>query len=91
MVSWDSQDATTGVGTNYDVARGTFSLLVAGYPGGAICAQDDAPDTPYTELAGDCVVGLGDGCWYHVRAQSCGMATYGAGTFGDTLDPGPCP
>jgi len=94
VFSWDSQDASAGIGTNYDVARGTISLLrPSGYPAGAVCAQDDAPDTPYTELPGACsVIGSSDGCWYLVRGQNtCGTATYGAGTLGHTVDPGPCP
>ncbi len=92
VVAWDSQEASAGLATDYDVARGLISLLAGGYPAGAVCAQDDAPDTPYTEPAVDCPAGLDDGCWYLVRGQSsCGTATYGMGTSGHTLDPGPCP
>jgi len=91
-ISWDSQDTTAGSDTNYDVARGILSMLAGGYPAGAVCAQNDALDTPYTEPAIDCSAGPDDGCWYLVRAQSsCGTATYGTGTLGDTVDPGPCP
>src|SRR5262249_37762852 len=49
-LSWSSLDPIEGPQTRYDVARGALSVLhVSGFPGGATCAQDDVPDTPYAE------------------------------------------
>lgn len=93
-VAWDTQDPVAGPGTTYDVARGSLSTLRSGgYPGGAVCAQDDAADTPYDEGASSCSPASRDGCWYLARGQNqCRTGTYGSGTNGDTLDPaGPCP
>src|SRR4030095_7950793 len=93
-VAWDSQEAVPAPATSYDVARGSLSTLRSGgYPGGAVCAQDDAADTPYDEVGSPCSPAPQDGCWYLARGQNlCGTGTYGSGTNGATLDPAsPCP
>src|SRR6185369_5508027 len=70
-VSWTSEDAIVGPGTNYDVARGRLNLLhTGGYPGGAVCAANDLPNTPYLEPAPLCPNVPDNGCWYLGRAQN---------------------
>jgi len=80
QISWSSLDPIEGPQTRYDVVRGVLSALHAsGFPGGATCARDDLPDTPYAETASACDASPGDGCWYLVRAQNdCGAGSYGA-------------
>src|SRR5262249_19108147 len=88
--SWSSLDPALGAETSYDVARGILSVLRSGgFPGGAICASNDLPDTPYMEDASACGAGPGDGCWYLVRGQNgCGPGTYEAAALDSS---GPCP
>jgi hypothetical protein len=77
-LSWTSLDASAGPSTSYDVGRGAISTLrSSGYPGGAVCAANDVPDTPYDEPAATCPALVGDGCWYLARGQStCGTGSY---------------
>ena len=77
-ITWTSEDALVGPGTNYDVERGRLSLLhAAGYPGGAGCGANDLPNPPDNEPAPMCPNSVGNGCWYLGRAQnSCGTGTY---------------
>ena len=89
-VAWDSQDALAGIGTGYDLVRGSLlALRTSGFPAGAVCAANGLPDTPYTEAAGSCPALLGDGCWYLIRSRN----TCGTGTFGPPVmdAASPCP
>jgi hypothetical protein len=98
QIVWDSQDATCGTGTVYDVVTGSPSDLrpAAGYAN-AVCGQNDHPDTPYVDLNPD--PALGSIRYWLVRAWN--GCTTGGGTYGDStqvpdprdaLDAGvPCP
>jgi len=49
--------------------------------GGAVCAADNVPDTPYLEPAASCPNVPANGCWYLGRAQnSCGNSSYADGS-----------
>jgi N-acetylneuraminic acid mutarotase len=88
-VTWDSQAASAGPGTTYDVASGLTPTLGAGYQspaclstGGGTAGYDDGrPAPPLNQLY-----------WYLVRARnSCGTGDYGKGSNGVPRPIAACP
>ncbi|MCU0230294.1 MAG: glycoside hydrolase [Acidobacteria bacterium] len=76
-VRWNSQDATAGSATSYDLVTGDLAALRAS--GGftaATCLVNDVPDTPYDDSRSGPATGAG---WYYlVRAQHACTGTYGS-------------
>lgn len=80
-VSWQSQAATAGSGTVYDLVSGLLSSLTAtGAYGSAICLANNIAGTstpPYTDTRA--IPPVGDSYYYLIRAQnSCAVASFGA-------------
>ncbi|MGH9868615.1 MAG: matrixin family metalloprotease [Candidatus Polarisedimenticolia bacterium] len=98
VVSWDSQEASAGTGTGYDVVTGLAGdlRLNAGYAS-AVCGASLLADTPFADLNPD--VGVGEIRYWILRARNA--CNTGPGTYGDStetpdprdvLDAGtPCP
>lgn len=80
QVTWNSQDALNGTGTEYDVVRGDiFDLRPDGGFASASCAINNHPDTPFNDAT---AVGPGGIIYWLVRATNgCnpGPGTYGVG------------
>ena len=80
-VSWQSQAASAGSGTVYDLVSGLLSSLTStgGY-GSAICLANNVTGTstpPYTDTRSG--PPAGDSFYYLIRAHnSCGVASFGA-------------
>jgi len=75
---WDSQGATAGTGTRYDIFSGRISLLGAPVPnfasGSCLSNDDNAPSFDYVGPPPP----VGDAFYFLIRAQnSCGTASYG--------------
>lgn len=84
-LDWNSQDATAGPDTVYDIATGSvFNLLGTGDFGVASCLAGDVLGPPFDQWSD--LPAPGDALWSLVRARnSCGT-----GSFGDsTLVPDP--
>jgi N-acetylneuraminic acid mutarotase len=88
-IAWDSQAASGGPGTTYDVASGLTPTLGGGYQsptclstGGSTTGYDDGrPAPPLNQVI-----------WYLVRARnSCGAGDYGSGSNGVPRAIGACP
>jgi hypothetical protein len=95
-LSWDSQAATAGPGTVYDLVKGVLGdLQGSGSFAAAGCLVSDEAGASFDDLSGDPPVG--DGEYYLGRAKnSCGSSGYGDSSVSpdprDDLDTaGPCP
>ncbi len=95
-LTWDSQAATAGSGTVYDLVKGSLSdLRGSGSFAAAGCLVSDEPDASFDDTSVDPPVGDAD--YYLGRAEnSCAASSYGNSSIGpdprDDLDAaGPCP
>jgi hypothetical protein len=95
-IGWESQAATAGPGTVYDIVSGSLGALrLTGTFDGALCLASDLPGPPYEDRR----AGLPPGAahYYLVRGRnSCGGGTYGDSSRvpdpRDALDQSsPCP
>ena len=95
-ITWASQSASAGPGTDYDVVAGDLDLLRAsGGFADAGCRANDVSDLPLDDASPQPAAGAGE--YLLVRAQnSCGAGTYGDASVvpdpRNALDAGgPCP
>ncbi len=79
LLNWDSQDPSNGLGTSYDIVRGSVGDLRSSQDYSvAICEVSGHPDTPYNENQ---PVNSGRADYFLVVAKSsCGRGTHGTGT-----------
>src|SRR5262249_38699082 len=78
--SWDSQDATKGSATSYDVITGLIGdLHSSGNYGAATCAGNDLLDTPLGDAT---PVAPDQNRYWLVRAHNA--CNLGGGTYGDS-------
>ena len=87
-LSWDSQAATSGSETTYDLVSGGVTPVPGMDFAASECLLSADPATAYTD--GRPTPSIGYGFWYLARARnSCGVCTYGAVTRDSSIPP--CP
>ncbi|HEV8122584.1 MAG TPA: MopE-related protein, partial [Candidatus Polarisedimenticolia bacterium] len=88
-IAWDSQAASAGPETTYDVASGLTPTLGGGYQS-PVCLSDGGNSAGYDD--GRPAPPLNQVIWYLVRARnSCGAGDYGSGSNGVPRAIGACP
>ncbi|HYV17857.1 MAG TPA: VCBS repeat-containing protein [Verrucomicrobiae bacterium] len=85
-VSWNSQAASAGAATLYDVVRGDLPMSGAPAPQ---CLADGLAQATWNDPAAPAI---GTGYWYQVRAgNACGVGGYGNASNGTPRNIGACP
>jgi alpha-tubulin suppressor-like RCC1 family protein len=89
MLTWTTETGRSGMGTNYDIVRGSLSGLPMQPGSGESCRYDGIFRTDFSDTTNPAV---GSGFYFLVRAANhCGNGTYGFGTSGFERITAVCP